>query len=82
MTKRPGRSKTAAQSKKAPAHTIDIATPTAAWLRALPRATAVARRAALAALDGERTAFELSIVRVYPDRAWLDAAAAKASKSS
>lgn len=62
MTKRPGRSKNAAQSKKAPAHTIDIATPTAAWLRALPRATAVARRAALAALDGERTAFELSIV--------------------
>ncbi len=50
------------RSKKAPAHIIDISAPTAAWLRALPRAAAVARRAAAAALEGQRKACELSIV--------------------
>jgi probable rRNA maturation factor len=53
VTKRP---------KEAPSHTIDFVTPTAAWLRALPRATAIARRAALAALDGAHAPSELSIV--------------------
>ena len=48
--------------KKPLAHVVDLATPTAAWLRACPRAKAVVKRAALAALAEAGHDCELSIV--------------------
>ena len=71
MSKRPIKPKKAAQkkarpknapAKKAVAHVIDVAAPTAAWIRALPRATAIARRAARAALEGQRRPCEVSLL--------------------
>jgi probable rRNA maturation factor len=71
MSKRPIASKKVTAKKapakkavatKAVAHIIDVATPTAAWIRALPRAAAIARRAARAALEGQRKPCEVSIL--------------------